>query len=57
MKSISFVVFSRCPAAGDHKVIVVVGQSLLVEGGATVDSLALVKTRRVAAHATARRST
>ena len=56
MEGIS-IVLNRRPAAVDHKVIVVVGQSLLVEGGATVDSLALVKTRRVAAHAAARRST
>ena len=35
----------------------VVGQSLLIEGGATVEPLALIKARSVAAHAAARRST
>ena len=51
------IVFARCPAARDHKVIVVVGQSLLIEGGATVEPLALIEARSVAAHAAARRST
>ena len=56
MEGIS-IVLNRRPATVDHKVIVVVGQSLLVEGGATVEPLALIKTRSVAAHATTRCST
>lgn len=51
------IVFTRCPAAVDHEIIVVVGQSLFVEGGATVEPLALIKARSVAAYAAARRST
>ena len=51
------IVFTRCPAAVDHEIIVVVGQSLFVEGGATIEPLALIKARSVAAYAAARRST